>query len=66
MSEEQSPTEGEPENYVPPPQKSINEILAQDQDDAALQRYKEKLLGAATENTVIVGEQIRKDFIEGT
>lgn len=46
-------------NYKPPPQKSIEEILATDQEDESLRRYKETLLGGAAAGTeIIVGEWI--------
>lgn len=42
-------------NYKPPAEKSINEILKTDEDDASLANYKKKLLGdAAEESNVIV------------
>lgn len=42
-------------NYQPPPQKSIEEILATDQEDESLRKYKEALLGAAQSEKIIVG-----------
>lgn len=61
---------GEPENlvaveeedhgvdssYKPPPEKTIEEILAADQEDESLRKYKEALLGSAQQGVVIVGE----------
>lgn len=51
--------EGENEvesNYQPPPQKTIEEIIAADQEDESLRKYKEALLGAAQSEKIIVGE----------
>lgn len=42
-------------NYQPPPQKTIEEIIAADQEDESLRRYKEALLGAAQSERIIVG-----------
>ncbi|VDK17286.1 unnamed protein product [Anisakis simplex] len=44
----------EQENYVPPAQKSVSEIIAADAEDESLNRYKQKLLGAAKSGQVIV------------
>ncbi|XP_037906668.1 rho GDP-dissociation inhibitor 1 isoform X1 [Hermetia illucens] len=41
-------------NYQPPPQKTIEEIMAADQEDESLRRYKEALLGDAQAGAVIV------------
>ncbi|KRT84010.1 hypothetical protein AMK59_747, partial [Oryctes borbonicus] len=53
-----TPTEeGENEvelNYKPPPEKTIDEILATDQEDESLRKYKEALLGQAQTGTIIV------------
>ncbi|KAK9692790.1 RHO protein GDP dissociation inhibitor [Popillia japonica] len=53
-----TPTEeGENEvdlSYKPPPEKTIDEILATDQEDESLRKYKEALLGQAQTGTVIV------------
>lgn len=46
--------------YQPPPQKSIAEILAADEDDESLRKYKAALLGSEAE-PIVVGE-----FIPGT
>ncbi|XP_059486057.1 rho GDP-dissociation inhibitor 1 [Neocloeon triangulifer] len=40
--------------YVPPPEKSLDEILAADQEDESLRKYKEALLGESTAGAVIV------------
>lgn len=42
-------------NYQPPPQKSIEELVATDQEDESLRKYKEALLGAAQSEKIIVG-----------
>lgn len=42
-------------NYQPPPVKSIEEIVAADQEDESLRKYKEALLGAAQSEKIIVG-----------
>lgn len=42
--------------YQPPPQKTIEEIIAADQEDESLRKYKEALLGAAQTETIVVGE----------
>jgi len=41
-------------NYKPPPEKSLNEIINADKEDESLQKYKQTLLGAATKDVVIV------------
>lgn len=41
--------------YKPPPEKSIEEILATDQEDESLRKYKQALLGQAEAGQVIVG-----------
>lgn len=43
-------------NYQPPPQKTIEEIIAADQEDESLRKYKEALLGAAQSEKIIVGK----------
>merc|ERR1712156_599673 len=50
--------EGEEENYQPPPEKSIDALMEADQDDEALRKYKETLLGQAAggSGTVVVDE----------
>lgn len=45
-------------SYQPPPQKSIEEIVAADQEDESLRKYKEALLGAAQSETIVVGMYI--------
>lgn len=41
-------------HYQPPPQKTIEEIIATDQEDESLRKYKEALLGAAQSEKIIV------------
>ncbi|KAH8267806.1 rho GDP-dissociation inhibitor 1 [Drosophila bipectinata] len=41
-------------NYQAPPEKTIEEIMAADQEDESLRRYKEALLGAAQTEKIIV------------
>jgi len=51
------PCEEEPEeetNYKPPPEKSLTEMIQQDQDDESLRKYKEILLGESTAGAAIV------------
>jgi len=63
MSDEETHTpvdvekEDEP-NYQPPPEKSIDDMLQQDQEDESLQKYKATLLGGAVAGTgaVVVDE----------
>lgn len=43
-------------NYKPPPEKTIEEILAADQEDESLRKYKEALLGQAQVGPVVVGK----------
>lgn len=40
--------------YKPPPEKTIEEILATDQEDESLRKYKQALLGQAESGTVVV------------
>lgn len=47
--------EDEVVGYQPPPQKSIAEILAADEDDESLRKYKAALLGTDAE-PIVVGE----------
>lgn len=47
----------EESNYQPPPKKTIEEILAADQEDESLRKYKEALLGAAQTETIVVGRK---------
>jgi len=42
-------------NYQPPPQKTIEEIMATDTDDESLKKYKEALLGAAQSEKIVIG-----------
>lgn len=45
-------------NYKPPPEKTIEELLNADKEDASLQKYKEKLLGGvASSGKIIFGKQ---------
>uniref|UniRef100_A0A0M3HSD7 Rho GDP-dissociation inhibitor 3 n=2 Tax=Ascaris TaxID=6251 RepID=A0A0M3HSD7_ASCLU len=46
--------DAEQENYVPPAQKSVSEIVAADAEDESLNRYKQQLLGEAKLGQVIV------------
>lgn len=41
-------------SYRAPPEKSLNEIIEADKDDASLQKYKETLLGSATKVPIVV------------
>ena len=41
-------------SYKPPAEKSLNEIINQDQDDDALKRYKDALLGNAASGAAVV------------
>ncbi|XP_023941226.1 rho GDP-dissociation inhibitor 1 [Bicyclus anynana] len=41
-------------SYKPPPEKTIEEILAADQEDESLRKYKEALLGQAQAGAVII------------
>lgn len=51
-------------NYKPPAQKSLEEIIAADQDDESLRRYKETLLGgAAGGEAIIVGQFQRRRIL---
>lgn len=64
-----TPTEeGENEvdlSYKPPPEKTIDEILATDQEDESLRKYKEALLGQAQTGTVIVEpDDLRKVLVK--
>lgn len=45
-------------SYQPPPQKTIEEIVAADQEDESLRKYKEALLGAAQSEKIVVGKFI--------
>lgn len=56
---EMNPAEVEQEehdsNYQPPPQKTIEEIMAADAEDESLRKYKEALLGEAQAEKIIFG-----------
>ncbi|KAK4014166.1 rho GDP-dissociation inhibitor 1 [Daphnia magna] len=41
-------------NYVPPPPKSIGELVAADQEDESLRKYKETLLGNAIAENIVI------------
>lgn len=43
-------------SYKPPPEKTIEEILAADKEDESLRKYKEALLGDAKSGAVIFGK----------
>lgn len=45
----------EHEDYVPPQKKTIEELVAADQDDESLRRYKETLLGNAQLEKIVFG-----------
>lgn len=49
-------------SYQPPPQKTIEEIVAADQEDESLRKYKEALLGAAQSEKIIVGKLEKFEF----
>ncbi|XP_055378545.1 rho GDP-dissociation inhibitor 1 [Condylostylus longicornis] len=52
-------------NYKPPPEKTIEEIMAADQEDESLRRYKEALLGSAqTERIVVEPNDPRKVIVK--
>jgi len=44
--------------YVPPPQKSIGELIAADQEDESLRKYKEALLGNAVSEAIVIGRYL--------
>jgi hypothetical protein len=46
-------TEEEHEEYKPPPQKTIDEIMNLDTEDESLRKYKEALLGAQADKIII-------------
>lgn len=48
--------------YKPPPEKSLKEIIAADQEDESLKKYKEALLGDATKEAFIVGKYLSHHF----
>merc|ERR1712071_633305 len=41
-------------SYIPPPQKSIGELIAADQEDESLRKYKEALLGNAISEAIVI------------
>ena len=53
-------------NYVPPAQKSIDEIINADADDESLRKYKEALLGsvAGGAEQIIIGESQPTDYCQ--
>jgi len=53
----------EQELYKPPPEKSLDEILNADKNDESLQLYKEKLLGNAAKDVIIVDQNNPKRVI---
>ena len=63
MSKDQEPVpeveaeEDSEKNYKPPPKKTIDEMLAQDENDESLKKYKEALLGGAKTGSVIIGKR---------
>ncbi|KAI1301808.1 Rho GDP-dissociation inhibitor 1 [Halotydeus destructor] len=53
-------------NYVPPPTKSLQEIVSADKDDESLRKYKETLLGQAVKDAVVVfPDDKRKAIVKG-
>lgn len=54
--------EEEQEEYKPPPQKTIDEIMNLDQEDESLRKYKEALLGSQADK-IIVDANNPKDVI---
>lgn len=50
-------------SYKPPPEKTIDEILAADQEDESLRKYKEALLGEAQQGAVIVDPNDQRKVI---
>jgi len=59
--EPHSAIEDEDFKFVAPAQRNLNEILEADKDDPSLQKYKEKLLGEAT--NVIIDPSIKERVI---
>jgi Rho GDP-dissociation inhibitor len=58
MSDDKAPeieVEENEGNYQPPPQKTIEEIVAADQEDESLRKYKEALLGEAQSEKIVFG-----------
>ncbi|EDV97788.1 rho GDP-dissociation inhibitor 1 isoform X2 [Drosophila grimshawi] len=50
-------------NYQAPPEKTIEELMAADQEDESLRRYKEALLGAAQSEMIIVDPNDQRKVI---
>lgn len=48
------PDVDEESTYKPPPQKSLEEMIQQDTDDASLRKYKETLLGNSASGAVVI------------
>lgn len=46
-------------NYKPPPEKTIEEMIAADQEDESLRKYKEALLGEAQVGKVVIGKYLQ-------
>lgn len=65
---EMNPAEVEQEqehdtNYQPPPQKTIEEIMAADAEDESLRKYKEALLGEAQAEKIVFDESDSRKVI---
>ena len=61
MSDAEKPLDAEQQeevvsSYIPPPQKSIGELIAADQEDESLRKYKEALLGNAISEAIVIGK----------
>jgi len=59
MSDAEKPLDAEQQeevvsSYIPPPQKSIGELIAADQEDESLRKYKEALLGNAISEAIVI------------
>ncbi|KAK3853419.1 hypothetical protein Pcinc_040044 [Petrolisthes cinctipes] len=48
------PDEDEPTNYRPPPEKTLDEMIAKDTEDESLRKYKETLLGGSVAGAVVI------------
>lgn len=44
------------ENYKPPPEKTLKDLLESDKDDESLRKYKEALLGEVVKEVAIIVE----------
>lgn len=55
QGDHESDCEGTP-GYIPPAEKSLNEILSTDKEDTSLENYKKTLLGESAGGTVIVDD----------